>query len=189
MRPVFGWFAATLLLSGCAAPPLTLYTLGTPPLASNTVPLGRSPVLIAVARVSVPDELDTEEIIVRDGNRLQRSHMGRWASRLSIGITDRVTQRLAEKRPDALVTDRPLTETPAYRVLINIGRLDVTSGGTATLDADWMIVPRDAAAPTLRDRGHFVVTGPVAADQGAVALVGQALDRLADAIVLPRPVR
>jgi uncharacterized lipoprotein YmbA len=183
------WLVLALLLSGCAASHLTLYTLGTPPIARDTASLGRNPVVIAVARVSVPDELDTEEIIVRDGSTLQRSHLGRWASRLSMGISDRVTERLSAQRPDALVTDRPLTETPAYRVLINIGRLDVSLGGVATVDADWLIVPRDVAAPTLRDRGHFVVNGSVATDQDVVTLVGQALDRLADAIVLPRPSR
>ena len=183
------WGLVVLLLSGCAAPHLTLYTLGTPSVASSTVPLGRNPVVIAVARVSVPDELDTEDIVLRDGNTLQRSHIGRWGSRLSMGITDRVTERLAAQRPDALVTDRPLTETPAYRVLVNVGRLDVTLGGVATVDADWLIVPRDAAAPTLRDRGHFVFNGSVATDQDVVTLVGQALDRLADAIALPRSSR
>ena len=180
------WLALALLFSGCAAPHLTLYTLGTPAVAPATVSLGRNPVVIAVARVTVPDELDTEDIVVRDGSTLRRSALGRWASRLSMGITDRVTERLAVKRPDALVTDRPLTETPAFRVLVNIGRLDVTTGGDATLDADWLIVPREAAVKTVRDRGHFVVTGPVETDQDVVTLVGRALDRLADAIALPR---
>ena len=61
----------------------------------------------------------------------------RWSSRLSLGITDRLTARLAARYPRALVTDRPLTETPSDRLLINIGRLDVTAAGVATLDADF----------------------------------------------------
>ena len=107
------WCATALLLASCATPPLTLYTLGAPPIAADTAPLGRRPVVIAVARVTVPDELDTEDIVVRDGSTLRRSTRGRWASRLSLGITDRLTERLAERRPDALVTDRPLTDTPS----------------------------------------------------------------------------
>lgn len=181
------WCASAVLLSSCGTPPLKLYTLGAPPVASEAAPLGKKPVVIAVARVTVPDELDTEDLMVRDGSTLRRSALGRWASRLSLGITDRVTQRLAERRPDALVTDRPLTDTPAYRVLINVGRLDVTSAGVATVDADWMIVPRDPGAPTLRDRGHFSLTGPVATDQDVVTLLGGVLDQLAAAIVLPEP--
>jgi uncharacterized lipoprotein YmbA len=177
--------AAALLLSSCGTPPLTLYTLGAPSIGSDATPLGKRPVVIAVSRVTIPDELDTEDIVVRDGSTLRRSTAGRWASRLSLGITDRITQRLAEQRPDALVTDRPLTDTPSYRVLVNIGRLDVTSGGVAVLDADWMIVPHDAGAPTRRDRGHFSATGAVGTDQDVVTLEGAVLDQLAAAIVLP----
>jgi uncharacterized lipoprotein YmbA len=50
---------ATALLGSCGAPTLTLYTLGAPSTASDTVPLGKKLVVIAVARVTVPDELDT----------------------------------------------------------------------------------------------------------------------------------
>lgn len=177
---------AVLLLASCGAPPLTVYTLGPPATAVDAAPLGRSPVVIAVARVSIPDELDTEDIVVRDGSTLRRSRLGRWASRLSLGITDRLTRRLAERRPDALVTDRPLTETPAERVMVNIGRLDVTAAGVATLDADWLIVRRGGSTPARHDRGHFNATGPVANDQDVVTLVGQLLDQLAGAIDIGR---
>ena len=173
------------LLAACAAPPLTLYTLGTPPTAADTVPLERTPMVIALARVSIQDDLDTADIIVRDGATLRRSHQGRWASRLSLGITDRLTQRLAARYPRALVTDRPLSETPADRILINIGRLDVTTSGNATLDADWLIVPRNATSPTVRNRVSFSTTGPVATDQDVVTLIGTLLDKLADAIEVP----
>jgi uncharacterized protein len=178
--------AVALVLASCATAPLTLYTLAAPSAASDAPPLGQKPLVIAVARVTVPDELDTEDIVVRDGSTLRRSTLGRWASRLSLGLTDRVTQRLAERRPDALVTDRPLTDTPSYRVLINIGRLDVTAAGVATLDADWMIVPRDAGAATRRDRGHFSATGSVATDHDVVILLGTVLDQLAAAIDIGR---
>ncbi len=178
---------AALLPAGCAAPPLTLYTLGAPAQAADASPLGARPVVIEVARVAVPDELDTEDINVRDGSILRRSQTGRWASRLSVGITDRLTSRLAARRPDALVTDRPQTEAPTDRVLVSISRLDVTPKGVATLAANWLIVPRDPARPTRRDRGLFSVTGPVAADQDVVTLEGMLVDRLADAIDLSRP--
>jgi uncharacterized lipoprotein YmbA len=190
-RAAVAWCAVTLTLGGCSAPPLTLYTLGTAPpgspaIVSNTAPFGKKPTVIAVARVTIPDELDTEDIIVRDGSTLRRSRLGRWASRLSLGITDRMTQRLAERRPEALVTARPLTETPTYRVLINIGRLEVSDAGVATLDADWLIVSRDVAAAPVRDRGHFTATGPVATDQDVVNLMEVVLDQLSTAVDVKR---
>lgn len=174
------------ILAACAAPALTLYTLGTPPSASVNDALGPTPMVVALARVSIQDDLDTEYIMVRDGSRLLASHQGRWATRLSVGVTDRLTQRLAARYPGALITDRPLNETPADRLLINIGRLDVTSAGFATLDADWLVVPRDANARTERKRANFSMTGSVATDQDVVALIGALLDKLAGAIEVPR---
>jgi uncharacterized lipoprotein YmbA len=136
--------------------------------------------------VTLPDELDNEEILVRDGSTLRRSRLGRWASRLSLGITDRVTERLAARYPDAVVTDRPLVQTPSARLLINIGRLDITTTGVATLDADWVVIPRDPDKPTRRNRGHFSAMGPVATDQDVVRLAGVVLDKLANAIEIPK---
>jgi uncharacterized protein len=173
-----------LLAATCAGPPLTLYTLGTPPAASEAPRLGKAPIVIAITRVTIPDELDTADVVVRDGSALRRSSLGRWASRLSLGITDRVTERLGQRYPGVLVTDRPLTETPAVRVLINIGRLDVSAAGVATLDADWLVVPRESRRPSRRERMQVSVSGPVATDQDVVTLMGNLVDRLAGAIDL-----
>lgn len=175
---------AALLLASCAGPPLKLYTLNVPSSVWETPPLGQGAVVIQVVRVTIPDELDSQDIVYRDGDILHRSQVGRWASRLSLGITDRLTERLAARRPDALVTDQPPAAAPTYRVVINISQLDVTAAGTATLDADWTIVPREASKPVLRDRVRLTASGPVATDQDVVALVGGLLDRLAAAIDL-----
>ena len=99
---------------------------------------------------------------------MHRSHPGRWASRLSLGITDRLTDRLGARWPDALVTDQPQTEAATCRLLINISRLDVNAAGIAELDANWTIVPRDPAQPVLRDRVRLGAEGPVATDQDVV---------------------
>jgi uncharacterized lipoprotein YmbA len=186
MRRVFLSGAAALLLASCAGPPLKLYTLNVPSSGAETPPLGAGAVVIQIVRVTVPDELDSQDIVYRNGDVLRRSQVGRWASRLSLGITDRLTERLAAGRPDALVTDQPRADTATYRVLINISRLDVTAAGTARLDADWTIVPRDTAKPVLRDRVGLTANGPVATDQDVVALVGGLLDRLAAAIDIGR---
>ncbi len=174
--------AALALLSSCAAPPLTLYTLGAPAMGADGPPLGRRAIVIEVRRVTLPDYLDTQDILLRRGNTLERSSRGRWASRLSLGITDLLTARLAQRRPDALVTDQPQTEAPTFRLLVNVSRLDVTADGTATLEADWQIVPRDPAQSVRRDRAGFSLSGPVATDQDVVTLEERLMDRLAAAI-------
>jgi uncharacterized lipoprotein YmbA len=174
--------AVGVLTASCASPSLTLYTLGLPSAASDTAPLGAKPVVIEVRRVAIPDYLDSQDIVVRDGTILVRSTQGRWASRVSLGVTHFLTARLARRRPDALITDQPQIESPNFRLFVTISTLDITSGGTATLDADWLIVPRDPAQPTRRARGHFTSTGPVATDQDVVSLTMAVLQQLADAI-------
>jgi uncharacterized protein len=173
-----------LLVASCAAPPLTLYTLGTAPAQTDASTLGQTPPVVAVARVTMPDELDTADVVVRDGNTLRRSSGGRWASRLSLGITDRLTAKLAQRYPGLLVTDRPLTDAPAARVLVNISRIDTSASGTATLEADWVVAPHDPGRPIQRDRMRTSISGPVGTDQDVVRLTGELVDRLAAAIDL-----
>ena len=176
------WLGATLLLASCAAPPLVLYTLDKPGAGPGVAELGRNALVIEVTRVSVPDELDTQDIQVRRGSVLQASQGGRWASRLSVGATGLLTSRLARHRPDALVTDQPQAGTPSYRIVVNISRLDVTAEGNAVLEADWQVVPGNPALRVRRDRASFHATGLVAIDRDVVAMVGAVLGLLADRI-------
>ncbi len=55
----------------------------------------------------------------------------------------------------------------------------MTAEGTATLETDWQLVPRDPAHPARRDRATVSAAGPVATDADVVALVGAVLDQLA----------
>ncbi len=174
--------AVALLTASCASPSLAIYTLSPPATPSYSVPLSSKAVVIEVRRVSVPDNLDSQDILVRNGSTLVRSTQGRWAGRLSLGITSYLTARLAQRRPGALVTDQPQIDAPNYRIFVTISRLDVTSGGVATLDADWLVVPRNPAQPTWRGRGRFTSTGSVTGDQNVVALYAAVLSQLAGAI-------
>ena len=75
---------AAVLLTSCAAPPLVLYTLDAPDTGPGAAALSRKALVIEVTRVSLPDELDSQDIQVRRGSVLQASHQGRWASRLTL---------------------------------------------------------------------------------------------------------
>ena len=172
-------------LAGCAAPPLTLYTLADQEGATSAQPLGVHPVVIEVARVSIPDDFDTEDILVHDGNILRRSKTGRWAGRLSLEITSLLAHDLAARHPEALITDVRQLTSPGERVLISITQLDVTAQGHAELTADWQIVPENSEAKIVRDRAHFSLSGPVATDQDVVTLEGALIKNLAGAISLP----
>ena len=174
-----------MLLAACAAPPLTLYTLGDQEGAAPAPPLGDHPVVVEVVRVSIPDDFDTEDILLHHGNILRRSKTGRWASRLSLEITALLTHDLAARYPQALVTDVRQLTSPADRLLISISQFDVTAQGQARLTADWQVVPENSDAKIVRARAQFSLSGAVATDQDVVTLEGELIKRLAASIILP----
>ena len=174
-----------LSLAACAAPPLRLYTLAEPPVSADARPLPRGVAVIEVDRLVLPDVLDSDDIVLTDGDVVQRSRTGRWASRLSLLATDLVTSRLAMRAPDALVTEQWGAREPDYRVMIHITRLDVTSKGRALLDAEWEIRSRSSARRILRGRAEVALSGPDASDRDIASLDTALFERLADAIELP----
>jgi uncharacterized lipoprotein YmbA len=179
------------VLNGCAAPPLTFYVLDRPAADVNARRPSGVRFVIGIDRVEIPDDIDTQDIVVRRGSVLERSHQGRLASRLSIQATDLLTARLAPTRPDALVIDQPQPGPPAWRISIDISRLDVAGDpgateGTATLDADWTIVSLDPTVPLSRGRIILVAAGPIRTDQDVITLEAGVLDRLAGAIDIRR---
>ena len=183
--------AALASVAACASPPVTLYVLGAAGGGSGAEPgtTRSGPMVIELARLSLPDYLDNEDIVVRQGSTLQVSHTGRWASRLSEGATALITARLAQTRPGVLVTRQTQAVTPAYRIRINISRFDVATAGStvdASLDADWSIVPGDPGRAPRRDRTHLSASGPGGSDQDVVAIQTTLLSRLADAIDITR---
>ncbi len=121
-------FVAAALLAGCAGPKLVTYTLTLPPATTPDTLLARKPMVISVSAITVPNDVDGTDVIVRDGSILRRSPTGRWASRLSVGVTSRLAERLAERYPQMLVTTTPVSDTPAMSIRINISRLDVGAG-------------------------------------------------------------
>ncbi len=173
--------ALALALAGCAGSAASLYTLGTGQTAAGPMH-GQVPVVIAIARVRIPDELDSEDLLVRAGSVLRRSPNGHWATRLSTEVTDRITDRLAARRPDALVTSGDQAQTPDWQIVITLSRLDVSADGHAVLAADWVIVPRDPARPLRRDRAVIALDGAVATDLDVVRPEGALVDGLGQVI-------
>lgn len=183
----FALAATALLATACASPPQTLYTLeAAAPAAPASQSAGKLKV-VEIRRAVVPDYLDNQDILVRSGSTLARSSRGRWASRLSLGATHFVAMQLAQRRPDLLITDQPQVEAPDYQVFLTISRLDVTAEGSATLEADWLIVPRASASPSQRRRGQFSATGSVATDRDVVSLNRIVLEQLGHVIAASSP--
>jgi uncharacterized protein len=175
-----------LLLVGCAAaPPLRLYTLGDPPVSKHAEPLPREAAVIEVDRLILPNDVDSEDILLRDGDVLKRSPTGRWVSPLSVLATDLVTSRLARRAPDALVTDQWPAGSPDYQIMIHVARLDVTGRGLAVMDVNWQILAGHSGKRAMRDRIEIRLAGPTTTDSDVVRLETALFERLADAIAIP----
>jgi uncharacterized lipoprotein YmbA len=180
MKPVLAALLLAAALAGCAGPPLTLYTLAADAPAPD--PTAAPQTIIAVARVGVPDALDTQDILVRDGATLKRSATSRWAERLSLGITDLMTAELARQFPQALVTDQPQSGPVTTRLAINISQLDVTTAGTITLAADWSLTPANPTQAVRRERTTLTLNAPTNTDVGTVQAMRAAIVSLAERI-------
>ena len=178
-----------LALAACAGPPLKFYTLNGGSVMGSAGRLPPGAPVIELDRLTLPDYVDSQDILIRQGSVLGRSDGGRWISRLSLLATSLLTAQLATRAPGALVTDQWQGTAPDYRIMVHVTRLDITSAGVASLDAYWQIVPRDHELPTVRNRTQIRITGPVATDQDVVDLDSELFDRLAGAIQLPYPAR
>lgn len=179
-------------LAGCAAPPLRLYTLGMPSDESarptNQPSLSSRAATVAVSTVVIPDYLDSQDMVVRRGEEIVRSPRSRWATRLSIGITDLMANEMASFHPSMLITDQPLADAAMLRVQVDISRFDVDMNGQATLDAHWAILPADPNKPLIRNRVHLTMTGPVTTDADVAALMRKMVILLADKVNADLPV-
>lgn len=176
-----------VLLAGCASAPVQFYTLS-PPALEGSLPRADAPV-IYMPRIGMPDYLDTQDILLRDGNRLIRSSNGRWASRLSQSATDLIVTRLAQDWPQRMVTGHSPLQTPSSRLDVTIERLDLTRQGQATLVASWTSLPDVEASPVRRGRSGLSVSGSVADDAARAALLQRLFTQLADRIAADLPMR
>ncbi|GBQ67801.1 hypothetical protein AA103196_1779 [Ameyamaea chiangmaiensis NBRC 103196] len=180
-----GLLTALAGVTGCASPPLQLYTLGYggADVSVPTTPDQRP--LVYVARVALPDYLDTQDMVTRDGLALNRSPSGRWAARLSEQATALIASVLRERTPALAITDQHPLLPPSARLEVVIEKLDMTADGAATLAASWTLIPSDTGAPLTRNR--TVITRPTTGT-GDAALAAQTrtlLTDLAQQIVLP----
>jgi len=179
---IYAPVALALLLAACASPALKLYALPAAPQDPGPPPQRPTGPVVVVDRVSLPAYLDTQDLVVRRGDVLERSPTGRWASRLSVGATDFLTDQLAMRRPDALVTNAMPAGEPDYEIRIHVSKFDVTSSGAAAVVADWQIIPRATRGPVVRDQIRFTLQGSVENDQSIARFEAQMLEKLAAAI-------
>jgi len=185
---VFAWTVAVALAScGCAEAPLRLYTLAAPdPSTDPPATTSQEPEpVIEIERVSMPGELDTEDIAVRRGDVIERSMTGRWVERFSLLTTHFMSAELAMRAPQSVVSEGESSSPADYRISIHISRMDVSSQGVASLEAQWRIISREGIQTPVWEQRQIQVRGPVATDQDVVTLERELLESLAQSIKLP----
>ncbi|MCX8666768.1 membrane integrity-associated transporter subunit PqiC [Acetobacteraceae bacterium B3987] len=182
-RTALAFLGSCTLLAGCTSPRLHVYTLDIP-VHSDTKSLQVSPqaTIVQLSRIVIPDYLDCQDIITRQGEEIHRSPNSRWASRLSLSITNLITNEVAATQHDILVTDQPLIQAANMQIMIAISEFDVDVSGHAILNAHWAIVPHDRRKPLIRNIAHLSADGPVKTDADTAALMRKLVVQLADHI-------
>jgi uncharacterized lipoprotein YmbA len=156
---------------------------GLSPIA-HTAPVVR----LVVRRVHVPDYLDTTDIVTRDGrDEIRVSATGRWAERLSEGLTDVLAADLATRLPpDTVVLDA--SSNARRQLFINVNSLDLWPDGRCVMAATWSIVDHDAPRAVVTGSGTFdaspLGTLPGVGDAHLVEAVSRTVGKLAGSIAL-----
>ncbi|GAA3879425.1 PqiC family protein [Gibbsiella dentisursi] len=134
--------SSALFLAACSSPQVRYHTLVSPaPLASPATP---APFVIELLPVGVPAQLDTQQVIVRQGDSsVAVLDNDRWLSplgdELQTALSAQITQRLATQDVSGLARE---DDKPVVRILVQIRRFDSWPGNAASLDATWSLSTR-----------------------------------------------
>lgn len=177
------------ILGGCSAPPLKYYTFNENIINQSTNKITQyseiSPTII-ITPITIPDYLDTTDIVTRENSSLHHSVNGRMSSVLSVAVTDYVTHLLSVKNPTLFITNQRQVGMPTSQILINISHLDVQNlgnqNGSAILEADWSIIPRNEHLPINKQKGTFFASGSIASDSDVIKIEQALLIQLVNQI-------
>ena len=130
----------SVLLAGCSSLPIQrTYVLGDPPSPTSGVRAEAGIPVIELKTVSIPDYLDSTDILRRAGpNEVVPSPTGRWGERLSLGLTDALASALSKRLPKRVITTMPTAE-PTRRIFVDVERADIEADGRCLLAARWRV--------------------------------------------------
>lgn len=176
------------LLAGCAGSPSARYYTLQPSAQTTASGAQRVDYQIEVAPVTVPQQADQPQIMLRSGQgdgALTPMYSDRWSAPLAdeirSALADTLTRTLGALDVQTLT---PAPEVPVWRIQVDVQRFDMIVGGPARLDATWRVRPlkvKDARALLCRsvvqlpaDQAN-VVGSLVQAQQQAVALLANTI--------------
>jgi uncharacterized lipoprotein YmbA len=177
--------APLLLIVACSAtPPARLYVLGDPAEPVQAVKVQSDRPVVRLLPVSVPDYLDTREILHRDrSNEVTASSTGLWAERLSVGVTDALAASLATHLPDVVIVTGQPKVPPSRQIMVDVQQFEIDADGRCLLTARWEFVSGDGGKVLRRESDSMVEQAAQAGDASVAAAMTRAIDRLALRIV------
>jgi uncharacterized protein len=178
--------AAVTILMGCQGEPARHIYILSPPAdgATRQIDHDTRPVL-ELRTVSLPDYLDTSDILLRDGrNELRVSPTGRWGERLSTGIAEALRNYLARRLPKLRIVGSPEPGQPNRSLMIDVEAFDVQADGHCILTARWTILDVDRQAPANSGRATIVTPASASTDAAVTAAMETAIEQLADRITV-----
>ena len=143
--PLLPVVTLAVLLAGCAgSPSARYYTLQADPQAM-TSSTQRVDYQIEVVPVSVPQQADQPQIMLREdqgSGALTPMYSDRWSAPLAdeirSALADRLTRQLGALDVQTLT---PAPDVPVWRIQVDVQRFDMVVGGPARLDATWRVRP------------------------------------------------
>ena len=174
----------TCVGTGCASGVARrLYVLGTPLESMETEASGP---VVWLRRVSLPDYLDSTDIVWRAGQHgLQASPTGRWGERLSLGITQALATDLMARLPQNRVVWSDPDRKSTRELLVDVEGFDAWPDGHCVLSATWSLTDATNGAVVGGAQETFTVAparGETQSDVRVVAGMAEVLGKLADSI-------
>ena len=175
--------AVAALLTGCgSAPAIRIYELGNPAPATAGVWSESGLPIIELKTVSVPDYLDSSDILRSVGpNEVTASPTGRWGERLSLGLTHALASGLAQRLPKTVIETTADVE-PARQLLVDIEQFEIEADGKCLIAARWRLTTAEGATSAAGERGTFSEAAGSIDDGAIAAAMTRDVDQLADKI-------
>jgi uncharacterized lipoprotein YmbA len=173
-----------LVVTGCAgSPPTQIYVLGYPEDPARGMIAQADRPILRLFPVSIPDYLDTRDILIRSGqNQVTASPTGRWAERLSLGMTRALAAALTTRLPDAEIIYNQSVVPPARQILVDVEALEIRPDRECLLTASWTLAGSDGDQVLHRERDNFIQQATDTSDAAIAAAISRTIDQLADKI-------
>lgn len=171
-----------MLLAGCAtSPPSRFYTLDPAP---ARVRLPASGLIVQVAAVHIPAELDRQEMVRQSApDTLRLSDRNRWGAPLARMMQRVLAQDLSARlRGSTVLAPETLPPTGTRVLVIDVLRFDAGPSGEVRFEGSWSQLAAGSGKALLTRRIRLTAHAPHDSYGGQAAAMSRVLGQLADRI-------